>query len=168
MGQQIPCRGGGDCSTSCTCPKTLQGSVGDKRIRPSRVCQPQVQTHPKLTNAAWATDFTHWSPQRPTILVERLEQSVEQMFLPASKEDLYRLPPPSFHKERSQSIIYSQRTGEKSEIKEVSSLSMTPTPPKRGLRNQLCSCREEEHVSKPRARATNGTKDSKPPRDRRD
>lgn len=102
-----------------------------------------LQTHPKLIDVAQATVFVSWSTseshQRGWVPWERLEQSAEQTFPPASKRDLYRLPPPSFQEERSQSSIYSQRTGEKNEIKEVSSLSTTPNPPKRGLRNWLCS-----------------------------
>jgi len=102
---------------------------------------------------------TNRPPQSPAVPPGRLERAAEQNSPPASTG---HLSPPSFQEERSQSSVYSRRTGEENETEEVSSLSTTPTPPGRGLRNRLCGRREEERVSKPRARAADSGEGSKP------
>lgn len=123
------------CSTPPCSSQNTEGITGTGDIPPTSVPAPD----PKLTNTFHATEAGICPLGSPRVPPERLSVTgeagavTEQTFLPASRPDLYTFPPPSFQEERSQSSVYSQKTGEKNERKEVNSLSPTLSPPVRVL-----------------------------------
>lgn len=147
-----------DCSTPLCSSQSAAGIRGTEDIPPMRVPAPD----PKLTNTSRATEVGSWSTQKSHSATREAEchrrgWSTHRANL-ASRPDLYRFPAPSFQEEGSQSSVYSQRTGEKNEREEVSSLSPTPPSPGRALHLW-----KRGTLSQPRARAVNSSEGSKPP-----
>lgn len=106
-GNPVPWRSG-IAARPCTCPKMRQGAGGDKRIHHPSVCQSQIQTHPKLIITAGATECTS-EPHR-----RGWSSPQSKLSLPASKRDLHRLPPPSFHgATKPKQHLFTEERGEK-------------------------------------------------------
>lgn len=63
-GNTVP-RRKGIAAHPCTCPKTPQGGGGDERTCRPSVCQTQMLRHPKLTDAAGATECASQATSEP-------------------------------------------------------------------------------------------------------